>query len=156
VIDHDPVFRMFDPWVTQEFRIIDLLARRSGPASYVLDALWMLGHAPQDIAAVLRHVRPVSSFRTEFAYQKVQHPVAGRVLAKLASVPHRQNAVSPLGPRAAGPVRYHKPSRSFGRDTEPWNHATGHAFYRDRLTPLPPLASFPYALGPWCGRPSAG
>ena len=42
VVDRDPDFQMRDPWVTQEFRLFDLLAQRSGcrPTSTTISARW--------------------------------------------------------------------------------------------------------------------
>jgi CubicO group peptidase (beta-lactamase class C family) len=145
VIDHDPEFRMLDPWVTREFRIIDLLAQRTGLRPYVLDVLWILGYSAEDIAAGLRHVRPVSSFRTEFAYQNIVHQVAGRIVAKLAGVPRWQDAVSRL---ILEPLGMSSTTASAEALLATPNHATGHTFHGNKLTALPPLASFPYATGP--------
>ena len=144
VIDHDPAFRLFDFWVTREFRIIDLLAQRSRLRPYVFDSLWMLGYGPEDLVAALRYARPVSSFRTEFAYQNITHQVAGRIVANLAGTARWEDALArmilePLGMSAT--------TTSADEFLRAPNHATGHVFYGNKLTPLPLLASL-YRTGP--------
>lgn len=144
VIDHDPAFRLFDPWVTREFRIVDLMAQRSGLRPYVFDSLWGLGYGPDDLVAALRYARPVSSFRTTFAYQNATHQVAGRIVAKLAGAARWEDALArmilePLGMSAT--------TTSAEAFLGAQNHASGHVFYGGKLTPLPLLPSI-YLAGP--------
>jgi len=68
VIDRYPSFQMYDPWVTREFMIWDLMAQHSGMAPYAGDSAVALGFTRQDFVNGLRHLKPVSSFRSEFAY----------------------------------------------------------------------------------------
>jgi CubicO group peptidase (beta-lactamase class C family) len=68
VIDHDPDFRMFDPWVTRELQIRDLLSHRSGLPDHAGDLLEDLGYEQAEILKRLRYVKPASSFRAGYAY----------------------------------------------------------------------------------------
>ena len=68
VIDRYPSFQMYDPWVTREFMIWDLMAQHSGMAPYAGDSAVSIGFTRQDFVNGLRHLKPVSSFRSEFAY----------------------------------------------------------------------------------------
>ena len=68
VIDRYPGFQMYDPWVTREFMIWDLMAQHSGMAPYAGDSAVTIGFTRQDFVNGLRHLKPVSSFRSEFAY----------------------------------------------------------------------------------------
>ncbi|MGH7191097.1 MAG: serine hydrolase domain-containing protein, partial [Acetobacteraceae bacterium] len=134
VIDHDPDFRMFDPWVTQEFRIIDLLSQRSGLRPYSLDSLWFLGYSAEEIVTALRHIAPVSSFRAQFGYQNITHQVAGRIVARLAGVPRWQDAVAKL---IFEPLGMSSTSTSAEALLAAPNRATGHLLFADNLTPVP-------------------
>jgi CubicO group peptidase (beta-lactamase class C family) len=87
VVDLDPEFQLKDPWVTREFRVFDLLAQRSGLPPYANDALGMVGIKESELIRSLRHVEPVSSFRSTFAYTNITHLLAGRVVAKAAGAP---------------------------------------------------------------------
>ncbi len=145
VIDHDPGFALADPWVTREFRIVDLMAQRSGLRPYVLDTLWMLGYPPEALVAGLRHVRPIGSFRAEFAYQNVLHQVAGGIVARLAGVARWQDAVAGM---ILAPLGMTATTTTAEALLAAPDHATGHALYDGRLTALAPLPRFPYAPGP--------
>ena len=69
VIDHLPDFRMYDPWVTREFTVTDLMAQRSGLAGYAGDEQSFLGYDRQRIMHSVRYIKPVTSFRSAYAYQ---------------------------------------------------------------------------------------
>lgn len=68
VVDHAADFRMYDPWVTREFQIVDLMAQRSGMPAYAADTLFSLGFDRAYIKQAIRHIKPVTSFRGHFAY----------------------------------------------------------------------------------------
>lgn len=83
VIDWLPDFRMYDPYVTREFRVRDLLTHRSGLGLGAGDLLFVTptDFTRQDILHALRFLKPVTSFRSEFAYDNLLYVVAGEVLA---------------------------------------------------------------------------
>lgn len=84
VIDHLPDFRMSDPWVTREFTIRDLLTHRSGLGLGAGDLmLWPepSGFTREELIHNLRYFKPVSSFRSEYAYDNLLYIVAGEVVA---------------------------------------------------------------------------
>jgi len=82
VVDLYPDFQLKDPWVTREFRVFDLIAQRSGLPPYANDMLGIFGIGESELIRSLRHVEPVSSFRSKFAYTNITHLLAGRM-------PHR-------------------------------------------------------------------
>jgi CubicO group peptidase (beta-lactamase class C family) len=63
VIDHDASFRMYDPYVTRELRLRDLLCHRSGLPDHAGDLLEDLGFDRNEILRRLRYQPPDSSFR---------------------------------------------------------------------------------------------
>ncbi|MFM7784130.1 MAG: serine hydrolase domain-containing protein, partial [Gammaproteobacteria bacterium] len=82
VIDHLPDFRMWDPWVTREFTIRDLLTHRSGLNMGAGDLMFVpkTDFTRAEIIRALRHLKPVSSFRSEFAYDNLLYAVAGEIV----------------------------------------------------------------------------
>ncbi len=83
VIDHIPDFRMYDPWVTREFTVIDLLTHRSGLEPYAGDM--MLWPEPNDFSRAdilhnLRYFKPNSSFRSKYAYDNLLYIIAGELV----------------------------------------------------------------------------
>ncbi|PHR61463.1 MAG: hypothetical protein COA43_03715 [Robiginitomaculum sp.] len=85
VIDFLPGFRMSDAWVTREFTIRDLLTHRSGLGRGAGDLmLWPepSGFTRDEIIFNLRYLKPVTSFRSRYAYDNLLYIVAGEVVAK--------------------------------------------------------------------------
>jgi CubicO group peptidase (beta-lactamase class C family) len=80
VIDHLPDFAMYDPEVTQDFRIKDLMSQRSGMPGYSGDELSYFGYSREHIIHCIRHIKPVSEFRSEFAYQNNLFLVAAKLI----------------------------------------------------------------------------
>ncbi len=139
VLDHDPAFRLHDSWVTREFEILDLLAQRSGTAPHVLDPMWGLGFSSDDMVAALRHVRPVSSFRTTFAYQNILHLVAGGIVARQAAAKSWGDALKTL---ILEPLGMKDTSSTTAALLAAPNRAVGHAMMNGKLQPFDPPPTF--------------
>lgn len=105
VIDYLPEFRMYDPWVTREFSIRDLLTHRSGLPIGAGDLLlFPQGKTTrQEIVHALRYLKPSSSFRSRFAYDNLLYIVAGEVVGNVSGMPFEefleQHLLFPLGMR---------------------------------------------------------
>ena len=92
VIDHIPEFRMYDPWVTREFTIRDLLTHRSGLPLGAGDLLFFPdGNATrQEIIHAFRYLKPASSFRSQFDYDNLLYIVAGEVVERVSGLPFEE------------------------------------------------------------------
>jgi CubicO group peptidase (beta-lactamase class C family) len=105
VIDYLPEFRMYDPWVTREFTIRDLLTHRSGLPLGAGDLLLFpqAKSTREDIILAMRHLKPKSSFRSEYAYDNLLYIIAGEVVARVAGTSFEefleQRLLNPLGMR---------------------------------------------------------
>ena len=82
VIDYLPDFRMWDPYVTREFRIRDLLSHRSGLGTGAGDLMFVTttDFTRNDLLRALRYLKPVTSFRTRFAYDNLLYVIAGQLI----------------------------------------------------------------------------
>jgi CubicO group peptidase (beta-lactamase class C family) len=84
VINYLPEFQLYDPWVTREFTIRDLLSHKSG---YALTSWGTLFYGSDlsrnNILKRMRFLKPVTSFRGTVAYQNMTYVVAGLVLEKI-------------------------------------------------------------------------
>ena len=69
VIDRLPGFQMYDPWVTREMTIRDLLVHRSGLGLGAGDLMFVprSNRTRANIVAALRHIKPATSFRSGYA-----------------------------------------------------------------------------------------
>lgn len=88
VIDHLPEFRMHDAWVTREFRVRDLVIHNSGLGLGAGDLMvWPTSKRTRaEIIHNLRYLEPVTSFRSEFAYDNLLYIVAGEVVARVSGM----------------------------------------------------------------------
>jgi CubicO group peptidase (beta-lactamase class C family) len=144
VVDLDPDFQLKEPWVTREFRVFDLLAQRSGLPPYVNDGLGMLGLKEASLIRSLRHVEPVSSFRSTFAYTNITHLLAGRIVAKAAGASDgdtvlRQELLEPLGMKDSS----YTAEAIIGAA----NHAEGYLWTPNGTIEVPFTQVFPYDFG---------
>lgn len=86
LIDHDPGFRMYDPWVTREVTFRDMLCHRSGLPDHAGDHLEDIGYDRAAVLFRLRYEKPASSFRSTHAYTNfgfTEAGVAGAIAAKM-------------------------------------------------------------------------
>jgi CubicO group peptidase (beta-lactamase class C family) len=80
-----PDFQMYDPWVTNELMIRDLVSHRVGLDTFSGDLLWYETTYPEDeVLRRLRYLKPVSSFRTRFGYQNLMFTATGRIIEKVS------------------------------------------------------------------------
>ncbi|HXE90660.1 MAG TPA: serine hydrolase [Terriglobales bacterium] len=86
VVRYLPWFQMWDPYVTREMTIRDLLVHRSGLGLGAGDLLWWppSTYNRREIARRLRYLRPATSFRSAYAYDNVLYLVAGEVVEELS------------------------------------------------------------------------
>ena len=82
VIDRLPGFQMYDPWVTREMTIRDLLVHRSGLGLGEGDLLFVPRSSLSRAESVrrLRYLKPATSFRSGFAYDNVLYMAAGQLI----------------------------------------------------------------------------
>ncbi len=89
VTDIIPEFKMYNPYVTDEFTIVDLLTHRSGLGLGAGDLMmWpdSSNFTKADIIHNLRYLKPVSSFRTKYDYDNNLYIVAGEVIARASGM----------------------------------------------------------------------
>jgi len=82
VIDLLPDFRMYDPYVTREFTVRDLLTHRSGLGEGAGDLMFFpaTDMTRAEIVHGLRYLKPTSSFRSKYNYDNLLYMVAGQLI----------------------------------------------------------------------------
>lgn len=85
VIDHLPWFRMYDPYVTREMTIRDLLVHRSGLGLGAGDLLFVprTNLTRKESVRRLAHIKPATSFRYGYAYDNILYMVAGQLIEEV-------------------------------------------------------------------------
>ena len=86
VIDHMPDFRMWDPWVTREMTIRDLLVHRSGLGLGQGDLLFLPNStlSRKETVRRIRYLKPATSFRSGYAYDNILYMAAGQLIEEVS------------------------------------------------------------------------
>jgi CubicO group peptidase (beta-lactamase class C family) len=97
-----PDFQMYDPWVTNELTIRDLVTHRSGLDTFSGDLLWYETNLTSDeLLSRVKYLKPVSSFRSRYGYQNLMFVAAGKIIERVSGKSWctfmRQRIITPLG-----------------------------------------------------------
>ena len=88
VKDYLPYFELYDPYVTENFTIRDLLTHRSGLKGVSGGTLWYHSDLTRiDVIKGLKYLKPISGFRDKTAYQNVMYVVAGEIVKEVSGMP---------------------------------------------------------------------
>jgi CubicO group peptidase (beta-lactamase class C family) len=85
VIKHMPWFRMYDPWVTREITIRDLLVHRSGLGLGQGDLMFVprTHLTRKQTVERVAFLKPKTSFRSAYAYDNILYAVAGQLIEEV-------------------------------------------------------------------------
>ncbi len=103
VTKHLPGFAMYDPYVSRELTVRDLLTHRSGLGLGAGDLMFWPDtmFTRKQVVAGVRHLKPASSLRSAYAYNNTMYVVAGEVIAAVSGQPYeeflRERILKPLG-----------------------------------------------------------
>ncbi len=76
-----PWFQLYDPYVTREMTVRDLLSHRSGLATFGGDLLWYeTTYSREEIVRRIRFLKPVHGFRSRYGYQNIMFLAAGEIV----------------------------------------------------------------------------
>ncbi|MDD4953077.1 MAG: serine hydrolase [Desulfovibrionaceae bacterium] len=150
VIDQLPEFRMFDPWVTREFQVADLMAQHSGMPAHAGMAEIFFDVDRADIIRNLRRVRPASSFRSEFAYQNNLFLVAAAIIEAKTGKGFEDN----LSKRIFGPLGMSSASADLWGYTAAKDRAALHRVLKGQVKALP--EDWTYNYWPYLYCPAGG
>ena len=98
-----PGFVMYDPYVSHEMTIRDLLTHRSGMGLGEGDLLFWphSTYTREEVIYKLRFMKPVSSFRSHYAYDNLLYMTAGQIIPAVTGTTWddyiRQHIFAPLG-----------------------------------------------------------
>lgn len=100
VVDRLPKFRLYDPYVTRELTVRDLLTHRSGLARG--DMLWYKSrYGSAEVLRRVRHLAPSWSLRSAFGYQNIMYLAAGELVREITGTPWerfvKERIFDPLG-----------------------------------------------------------
>jgi len=125
VTDYIPEFKMYDPYVTAEFTVRDLLCHRSGLGLGVGDLMFFpdsTDFTVKDVIHNLRYFKPVSSFRSQFDYDNNLYIVAGEVVTRISGQPWADFVQA----RLLKPLGMSRSATDFARLPDPTNVIDAH------------------------------
>jgi CubicO group peptidase (beta-lactamase class C family) len=146
VTDHIPEFKMYDPYVTANFNIQDLLTHRSGLGLGAGDLMFFPDGSDFTVKDVIRSFQfqtPTSAFRTKYDYDNLLYVVAGEVVARVSGLSWsdfvEKKIMQPLGmTRSAGVYQNLKDKK---------NTAMPHAEVKGQLKQFEPYTKNDASLG---------
>lgn len=82
-----PWFRLYDPYVTENFKIRDLLSHKSGLSTFSGDLIWYgSSHSREEVVRRAAHLEPHYGFRTDFGYSNIMYLAAGLVIEQISGM----------------------------------------------------------------------
>ena len=130
-----PWFQMWDPYVTREISVRDLLVHRSGLGLGAGDLLlWPEStYTRNEIVRRLRFIPPARSFRSAYAYDNMLYIAAGEVIEAMGGEPWEDFIAGRILKKAG--MASSRPRHS--ADTTGMNVAIPHAPLETGITPQP-------------------
>ena len=127
-----PGFQLYDPYVTRELTVRDLLTHRVGLERG--DQLWYASSFDRDeVLRRIRYLKPSSSMRSRFGYQNVMFLAAGQVIRSVSGKEWddfvRERIFVPLGMKDTG--------TSVRTLSKAQNVATPHSKFEGQVVPIP-------------------
>lgn len=144
VTNYLPDFQFYDPAVTREVRVRDLLIHNTGVGN--ADMLWAAMQIPSDeILHRVRLVKPSYSLRSGFIYQNIMYLAAGKVIEKVGGIPWETF----IRKRIFEPLNMRRTQALFREVTDP-NRAKPHIDINDtvRVVNSPVEEGLVDAVGP--------
>lgn len=140
VIEHMPEFQLYDPYVTRELRIRDLLTHNAGLGN--ADFLWLYNDlSSKEILHQMRYVKPAYSFRGGYTYQNIMYLAAGELMAKVTGKPWAEL----MQERLFSPLGMTNTYASLLASQKQQNRSTPHHYVNDQIVPIADCSADPVA-----------
>ena len=132
VVDHLPEFKMYEPYVTENFNILDLLTHRSGLDLGAGDLMFFPDGADFkaiDVMKSFQYQKPVSAFRTKYDYDNLLYIVAGELIARVSGMSWPDF----IEKRIMNPIGMSSSSAIFQNIIDHSNVANPHSIEKERI-----------------------
>lgn len=84
VQQHLPYFQLYDPYVSSDTRIRDLLSHRVGLRTFSGDLVWYgTPYSREEVIRRARHLKQAYPFRSGYGYSNIMFVAAGEIIAKV-------------------------------------------------------------------------
>ncbi|MDO5654518.1 MAG: serine hydrolase [Flavobacteriaceae bacterium] len=131
-----PEFKMYDPFVSEEFTIRDLVTHRSGLSLGAGDLMFFPEGNDMSIDELIQgvsHLKPESSFRSKFRYNNNLYNIAGEVIRRVSGLEWAEF----IEKRILEPVGMKNSKGSYHRVTDRSNIIEAHAPVNGKIQQIP-------------------
>jgi len=133
VRDYLPYFEVYDPWVSNEVTIRDLLSHRVGLGTFSGDIIWYKSDfTPQEIVKKAKHIPQAFDFRAGYGYSNIMYITAGEVIKAVTGKPWSENVKE----RIFKPLGMDRSITTPESLDEKGNYVTPHARQDDKNIPI--------------------
>lgn len=128
VIDYLPNYQLYDPYMTREITIRDLLTHRTGIGN--TDYLWAwMDISGDSVLYKMRQVKPMYSLRSSFIYQNIMYLAAGKVIEAVSG----KSWGNFLQERIYNPLEMKETYPAYAKVKDIDNKADAHINYEDNI-----------------------
>jgi CubicO group peptidase (beta-lactamase class C family) len=129
-----PWFELYDPNVSREITIKDLLCHNSGLGTFSGDVIWYKSDlTSEEIIKRVKYLPNQFNFRDGFGYSNLMYITAGEVIKTVTGKTWGQN----LQDRILDPIKMDRTIYSLSKLKEKGNFAMPHAFEEEKNIPIP-------------------
>ncbi|WP_370001035.1 serine hydrolase [Winogradskyella sp.] len=133
---HIPEFQLYDPWVTENFTVRDLVTHRSGMGLGAGDLMFFPegnDFNVNDVINGVKYLEPESSFRSKFAYNNNMFIIAGEVLKRVSGLSWEEF----IETKIMKPVGMTSSKASYNRVTDKSNIIDAHTRAEGKVVQIP-------------------
>lgn len=129
-----PYFELYDPWVSAQVTVKDLLCHRVGLGTFSGDVMWYKSDlTSEEIIRRMKYLEPEFSFRDGFGYSNLMYITAGELIKKVTGKTWGQNVQE----RILDPLKMDRTVYSLPKLDVVGNYTTPHAFEDGKNVPIP-------------------
>jgi len=129
-----PYFELYNPFVSSEVTIKDLLCHRVGLGTFSGDVIWYKSDlTSEEIIKRIKHLEPKFNFRDGYGYSNLMYITAGEVIKKVTGKSWGKN----IQERIFDPVKMDRTIYSLKELEKKGNYATPHALKEEINIPIP-------------------
>jgi len=140
---HLPDFEMYDPWVSDNLLIKDIMIHRTGLPDQSGTYIPCLGYGQDDIYRMFALIKPSTSLRTSYDYNNITFIIAAKIIEKYMGKTWEECVTE----RIFTPLEMHESSLNEQGFTTAQNVSTPHSFeYKNGAMAIEPLYGEEQAL----------
>ncbi|HSM25697.1 MAG TPA: serine hydrolase [Anaerolineaceae bacterium] len=129
-----PDFSLYDPFVDREIQVRDLLIHNSGLPPVSGGTIWYDSKfSRKEVVHRLRYLKPVSSFRSGYAYQNVCYLVAGEIIEAITGISWDEF----IAERIFNPLGMNRTTTKLDELTKLKNFASPHKCFNGKVKEIP-------------------